>query len=155
VADYYVDTGKIPADHGNHWGGELLWTEGPVSVLAEVTGARVSSLDRTDPSFSGWYVTGAWVLTGEHRPYDKSAGYARRVLPRHRWGAIEVIARYGIVDTTDAGIDGGVMDKWFAAVNWWATRRWRFSVGGGRATLDKASLVGHTNQVLARVQWIY
>jgi phosphate-selective porin OprO/OprP len=155
VSDYYVDTGKIPASHANNFGGEVLWNEGPISVLAEYTRADVSSLDGSDPSFDGWYVTGSWVLTGEHRPYDKSVGYARRVLPRHRWGAIEVIARFGNVDTTDHAIDGGVMDKWFTAVNWWATRRWRLSLGGGRATLDQAGLVGHTNQVLARVQWIY
>jgi phosphate-selective porin OprO/OprP len=155
VSDYYVDTGKIPASHANNFGGEVLWNEGPVSVLAEYTAARVCSVDGSDPACSGWYVTGSWILTGEHRPYDKSVGYARRVLPRHRWGAVEVIARYGNVDTTDHAIDGGVMDKWFAAVNWWATRRWRFSLGGGRAALDRSALVGHTNQVLARVQWIY
>jgi phosphate-selective porin len=40
------------------------------------------------------------VLTGEHRPYDKKGGYARRVLPNGRRGALGTIERYGLVDLT-------------------------------------------------------
>lgn len=47
------------------------------------------------------------------------------------------------------------MKKWFTAVNWWATRRWRFSVGFGQAFLERDGTEGRTNQTLARVQWIY
>jgi len=49
----------------------------------------------------------------------------------------------------------GYLKKWFVAANWWATRRWRFSLGYGQGTLDKGGLVGQTNQTLARVQWIF
>jgi phosphate-selective porin OprO and OprP len=162
VSDYFVDatlegvdTGGIPADHANHWGAELLWNQGPVSVLGEYAEAQVSSVEANDPQFRGYYATASWVVTGEHRPYDKKVGYARRVMPAHRWGALELIARYGIVDCTDKGIDGGYMKKWFVAANWWATRRWRFSLGYGQGTLDKDALVGKTDQTLARVQWIF
>jgi phosphate-selective porin OprO/OprP len=160
VTDYYLDATfggakGIPASHANHWSAEALWNEGPVSVLAEYTGARVSSDEARDPRFGGWYVVGSWVVTGEHRPYDRKVGYARRVLPTHRWGALELIARYGEVDTVDNGIDGGYLEKWFTAANWWATRRWRFSLGYGRGTLDRDGLSGETGQTLARVQWIY
>ncbi len=161
VADYYVDakldvdTKGIPASHANHWGAEALWNEGPVSVLAEYAGAWVSSDVANDPHFDGWYATASWVVTGEHRPYDRKSGYARRVLPTHRWGALELIARYGIVDAVDQAIDGGSMKKWFTAVNWWATRRWRFSAGFGQAFLERDGTEGRTNQTLARVQWIF
>ena len=161
VSDYFVDatlavdTKGIPASHANHWGAEALWSEGPVSVLAEYNDARVSSVEASDPHFDGWYATASWVVTGERRPYDRNVGYARRVLPAHRWGALELIGRYGIVDTVDQDIDGGYMTKWFTAVNWWATRRWRFSLGYGQATLDKEGITGKTDQTLARVQWIY
>jgi phosphate-selective porin OprO/OprP len=161
VTDYFVDTtldvdtGGFPASHANHWGAELLWNEGPVSFLAEYAAAFVSSIEAEDPVFDGYYLTGSWVLTGEHRSYDRKVGYARRVLPEGFWGAVELIGRYGIVDLNDKGIEGGRMEKWFTAVNWWATRRWRFSVGFGESTLDRFGLVGETSQVLTRVQWIY
>jgi phosphate-selective porin OprO/OprP len=100
-------------------------------------------------------VTGAWVVTGEHRPYDKKVGYARRVMPKGRGGAVELIARYGLVDVTDKDLDGGYLTKWFAGVNWWANRRIRISAGYGRATLDRFGTTGHTNQYFTRVQWVY
>ena len=50
--------------------------------------ADLSTRDGSDPTLDGWYVTGSWVLTGEHRPYDRKAGYARRILPQGRWGAV-------------------------------------------------------------------
>jgi len=155
VTDNYVDTGNIPASAANNYGLEALWSEGPVSLLAEYAESHVDSPEKGDPQFRGWYVTGAWVLTGENRPYDKKVGYARRVLPKGRWGAVELVARYGLVDLTDKGIDGGYLTKWFAGVNWWANRRIRVSAGYGRATLDKLGTTGHTNQYFTRVQWVY
>jgi phosphate-selective porin OprO/OprP len=155
VTDNYVDTGSIPASHANNYGLEALWNEGPVSLTAEYDESHVDATDGSDPQFRGWYVTGGWVVTGEHRPYDKRVGYARRVMPKGRWGALELVARYGIADLTDKGIDGGYLKKWYAGVNWWANRRIRVSVGYGRATLDKAGTTGHTNQYFTRVQWVY
>jgi phosphate-selective porin OprO/OprP len=35
----------------------------------------------------------AAVLSGEHRPYDRKVGYARRVMPQGRGGAWELMAR--------------------------------------------------------------
>jgi phosphate-selective porin OprO/OprP len=155
VTDNYVDTGNLPASAANNYGLEALWNEGPVSLTAEYDESHVDSPEKGDPQFRGWYVTGAWVLTGEHRPYDKKVGYARRVIPKGRWGAVELFARYGLVDLTDKGIDGGYLTKWFAGVNWWANRRIRVSAGYGRATLDKLGTTGHTNQYFTRVQWVY
>ncbi len=155
VTDNYVDTGNIPASHANQYGVEALWNEGPASVTAEYAEAHVAADDGSDPQFRGYYLTGSWVLTGEHRPYDRKAGYARRVMPLGRWGALELIARYGIVDTTDKAIDGGYLKKWFTGVNWWANRRIRVTAGFGRATLDKAGTTGHTNQYFTRLQWVY
>ena len=155
VTDNYVDTGSIPASQANQYGLEALWNEGPVSLTAEYDESHVDSPETGDPQFRGWYVTGAWVVTGEHRPYGKKVGYARRVIPTGRWGAVELIARYGLVDVTDKGVDGGYLTKWFAGVNWWANRRIRISAGYGRATLDKLGTTGHTNQYFTRMQWVY
>lgn len=155
VADNYVDTGSFAASHGDHYGVEALWNEGPFSVTAEYDEARVESPTTGDPRFHGWYATTSWVVTGEHRPYDRKVGYARRVLPSGRWGAVELIGRYGVVDLDDGAVHGGELAKWYGGVNWWANRRIRISLGYGRATLDRSGLVGHTDQLFTRLQWVY
>jgi hypothetical protein len=40
-------------------------------------------------------------------------------------------------------------------LNWWATRRWKASVGYGNIDLDKGGLTGNTDTWLGRIQWIY
>jgi phosphate-selective porin len=155
VSDYYVNTGNFAGDHALHSSLEALWSNGPYSLLAEYVRADADAAGGKDPTFDGYYLTGSWVLTGEHRPYDRVAGYARRVQPQGRWGAVELIGRYGKVDTTDAGIDGGEMDGWWAGVNWWATRRFKASIHYGSIDLDKDGLTGNTRTVLSRIQWIY
>ncbi len=155
VTDNYVDTGDIAASHANHYGLEALWNEGPFSLTAEYDEAHVASPQTGDPRFRGYYVTGAWVVTGEHRPYDRKVGYARRVMPAGNWGAVELFGRYGIVDLDDKTVRGGYLTKWYGGVNWWANRRIRISVGYSRATLDRLDKTGHTNQYFTRLQWVY
>jgi phosphate-selective porin len=155
VASDFVDTGQVPGDHAWHSGVEALWSHGGYSVLAEYVRADLSTRDGSDPTLDGWYVTGSWVLTGEHRPYDRKAGYARRILPQGRWGAVELIGRYGKVDLDDGPVRGGTMDGWWAGVNWWATNRWKASVGYGNIDLDRFGIDGNTRTLLTRLQWIY
>jgi phosphate-selective porin OprO and OprP len=155
VADDYVDTGKIPGDHAWHTGVEALWNHGGYSVLAEYVRADLSTRDDSDPTLDGWYVTGSWVITGEHRPYDRKAGYARRILPQGRWGAVELIGRYGHVDLDDGSVRGGAMDGWWTGVNWWANNRWKASIGYGNIDLDRFGVTGNTRTLLTRLQWIY
>ncbi len=96
-----------------------------------------------NPRFYGYYITGSWVITGEHRPYDRKVGYARRIIPEHRYGAWELVGRYGRVDLTDKAIQGGIMNVYSMNVSWWANRRFRISLGGGRYDVDKTRHHGH------------
>jgi phosphate-selective porin OprO and OprP len=155
VADNYVDTGDIPADHAWHLGLEALWNEGPFSVLAEYARAWVVSAPARNPEFSGYYVTASWIITGETRPYDRTVGYARRVMPTKRWGAPELVARFSHIDLDGGSVSGGSFDKTYLGINWWATRRWKFGIGWGHTWLDRFGLTGNTDTFLARIQWIY
>src|SRR5436190_334533 len=54
-----------------------------------------------DPKFNGWYVQGAWTLTGQARRYNPAAGgfdqprIDKPFSPRGKsWGAFELAARY-------------------------------------------------------------
>lgn len=155
VADNYVDTGNIDADHAWNYGLEALFNRGSYSLLVEYVHSDVRSSSAGNPQFGGYYVTGSWIVTGDYRPYDRKAAYARRVLPQGRWGAIELEARIGRVDLDDAAIAGGTMNGWWLGVNWWATRRWKASIGYGNIDLDRFGAEGNTKTVLSRIQWIY
>ena len=155
AADNYVDTGNLPADHAWHLGLEALWNEGPFSVLAEYNRAWVSSPAKGNPAFSGYYVAASWVLTGETRPYDRTVGYARRVMPQGGWGALELVARFSHDDLDDGIVQGGTFDKTYLGLNWWATRRWKLGAGWGHTWLDRFGQTGVTDSFLGRLQWIF
>ena len=154
VTDNYLDTGNLSSDHAWHLGLEALWNEGPYSVLAEYHRASVASAGAGNPGFYGYYVAGSWVLTGETRPYDRTVGYARRVMPRGRWGAPELVARFSHDDLDDGVVHGGTFDKTYLGLNWWATRRWKFGVGWGHTWLDRFRETGVTDSIQTRFQWI-
>ena len=155
VSDNFVDTGAFEADHALHFAVEALWNEGPYSVLAEYHQASVDAPLSGDPRFFGYYVTGSWVLTGETRPYDRTAGYAKRVMPDGRWGAPELVLRYSHVDLESGNLEGGSYDKIYVGINWWATRRWKAGLGWGRTWLDRFGTEGTMNSLLTRLQWVF
>jgi phosphate-selective porin OprO/OprP len=78
----------------------------------------------------GSYVQAMYFLTGEHRAYDRHEGRFTRVTPNQNasvlpggcgfggWGAWQVGARYGFLDLTDAGIDGGYIQDLTLGLNW-------------------------------------
>lgn len=155
VGDDVVDTGNFSASSADHFGGEGLLNIGPVSLLGEYIHAKVYSREFHEPEFNGWYLTGSWVLTGETRPYDRNVGYARRVIPKGRWGAPELVARYSEMDLDDNGIEGGRFKKTMVGLNWWATTHWKFSVNWGHTWLYRFGERGENDSVLTRIQWVY
>lgn len=155
VTSNYVDTGAIPANYAWNFGLELLWNQGPVSVLAEYIPSWISSDVTSNPNFYGCYVTTSWVVTGESRPYDRTVGYARRVIPKNRYGAIELVSRFSNVDLEDEAIHGGEFYKTYFGTNWWATRRAKFGIGWGHTWLDRFGSVGETDHLQVRTQFVY
>jgi len=154
VADFYVDSGSFEADYSLHLGLEALWQGRNLTVLGEYTKASVTAESVGNPQFDGFYVTASYVFNGELRPYNTTVRYSRRVIPGSGWGALEPFAWFGRVDLDDAAISGGRMDKWSVGLNWWATRRWKMSIGYGDIELDRFGVVGITRQTLFRIQWI-
>jgi phosphate-selective porin len=155
VTDYYVDSGTLDAEHANQLALESAWGRGPFFMTAEYANALVDAADSGDPTFWGGSVVLSYVLTGEHRPYDKKVGYARRVLPLRRSGAFELVGRYSHVDVADRLVDGGVFDRVTAGINWWATRRWKIGFDYGFITLERSGIGGVTHAFHTRFQWVY
>lgn len=107
-----VDTGAIDARHVTVLGGEAGLTVQNFMLESEYFSYRIDRRNATNapvfasnPNFSGWYVQGAWVLTGEPRPYNPAE--ARFDAPKMAynfnpaagtWGTWELVGRYSDLD---------------------------------------------------------
>ena len=121
-----VDTGNIgDVNRINQLGLEAAWQSGPFSIQGEYMQSDVSRGNgQPDVDFSGWYVSGSWVITGESRGYR--GGVFRGVSPSGSGGAWELTARVSNVNLDDGPIQGGKEDNWTIGVNWYANNRVRF-----------------------------
>jgi phosphate-selective porin OprO/OprP len=159
-SDYFVDTGKFEGDHSVTSELETMTIKGPLQVFGEWMMTPVSSPRSGNPFFFGGYAGVAYVLTGEHRNFNRLGGYQTRLVPAAPFGfsdpapgAWEVAGRYSYLDLTDGAVDGGVMSRWSGALSWYATREWRFEFNYGYITLDKAGLRGHAHGISSRIVW--
>ena len=130
---------------------ETLWNRDSCSVTFEYVRSWLNAAEAANPTFYGLYITGSWIITGEHRPYDRNIGFARRVIPDRHWGAVELVARYSRIDPTNKAIDGGLMDIGHFGVNWFLNRRWKIGAATGIIGLDRFGMPGLTNSVEARL----
>ena len=145
-----VDTGSIPATGGWLWGAEAganwenFYLAGEyyrfgVDRDTHCTGCLAGA---GDPEFSGWYVEGSWVITGEPKTYsaaNMSNNYAVWGNPKvitpfsldgNSWGAWEAAVRYSSLDLNWhegarfalaplGGIRGGTEKIWTFGLNWY------------------------------------
>jgi len=155
VTDKYVDTKQFAADHASQLSFEAIFSIAPVMLQVEHIQNWVDAPDSEYPSFSGTYVAASWVITGESRPYVRSLGYAGGITPKSRFGAVEIVGRYGYVNLTDELIDGGIMNHLYFGANWWASTQWKFGVSYGNCNLDRDALTGNTKMVQCRLLWMY
>jgi phosphate-selective porin OprO/OprP len=119
-----TDTGVLPADKFETYNAELAWRRGPLWLSSEYTRTDVKSPLLGNPSFDGYYVSGAWALTGEMRAYNKRSGTFGGVpiskgVYQNGKGAWELAGRYSKLDLDDRLVQGGKMEIASLGVNWW------------------------------------
>jgi len=153
VSSNYVDTRSFTGDHQWNLGIEQLWSLENFSVLLEYIHNWSITPNGTE-QFNGYYVTSSYIISGEARPYDKRAAYARRVKPDGKNGALELWMRVGRVDLDSRNISGGINNRYTMGINWWATQRWKLGMNYGISNLDKDDLIGVTNSFQWRIQWV-
>lgn len=105
----FVNTGAINARSAYAAGLELAGSYGPFLLQGENYWYGIErnnpAAGVTSPNFSGWYVEGSWVITGEGHPYNPVYGSFTRPSPDRAfdprngdWGAWEIAGRYSSVD---------------------------------------------------------
>jgi phosphate-selective porin OprO/OprP len=140
---FFVDTGIFDADQYQIACLESAWILGPLSFQAEYMMAAVDADVGTEPFFDGWYGQVSYILTGEHRPYDRKFGVFNRLHPYQdaiRYvgdpkeknlcrgpGAWEIAGRVTQVDLNDDGFTGGRNTDLTVGLNWYLTPYLKFT----------------------------
>jgi phosphate-selective porin OprO/OprP len=102
-----LNTGNIPAKHASTTGLEFAAQRQNLLVQSEYDYFTVSRTDvPSTPTFSGYYVEGSWVITGEPRVYNRQTAAFDAPLVAHPFsldggggiGAFELVARYSDMD---------------------------------------------------------
>ncbi|KLT67719.1 OprO/OprP family phosphate-selective porin [Flavobacterium sp. ABG] len=155
ISSNYVDTGNLNASHQWNMSLEQLWSLDNFSVLMEYAHNWTATKDFGTEQFSGYYVTASYVVSGEQRPYDQKATYARRIKPTGKYGAWEIFTRVGQNDLETKEVHGGTNNRYDLGLNWWATQYWKAGMVYGIGNLDKGGITGITNNFQFRLQWIY
>lgn len=153
----FVDTGSIPSTGALAYGGELGASFSNFYLAGELFRINV---DRTggvaDPHFEGWYLQGAWTLTGEKRAWSAANGGFTGIRPAAafdagagHWGAWEIAARYSDLDLNfDAGapasaavagdtVRGGDQQITTLGLNWYPNTFVRFLLDYQWVSIDR------------------
>ncbi len=124
----YLNTGRFDADSMFTHGFELAAKKGPYYLQGEYMQTKSDTPDGLDPEFSGWYIKGAWLLSGGERQYNVFDSEFGPVLPTSSLGAFELVARISELDLNDAGADilGGSARNLTLGLNWYLNNNFIF-----------------------------
>lgn len=131
---FFVNTGTFAANLYQLGGFEFVAARGPWNVQAEYNLAAVNSDRNGHLFFWGGYVYVSWLITGEHRPYNRKTAVNNRIVPLRDFlssdrgpGAWEVAARLTYVDLNSGPVIGGRLYNVTGAVNWYLSANCRFT----------------------------
>ena len=159
-----IDTGTIDSDHASAMGIEFAANWKNWLIQAEDTWFSVERRASTlsNPRFSGFYVEGSWVITGEsHRYNPATASYQapRPFIPfdgHGGHGAWELALRYSKADLNyhaglagvappSGGVRGGEQNITSAGINWYPNPNLRFLFDVLHVTVDRLNPANANN----------
>jgi phosphate-selective porin OprO and OprP len=151
-----IDTGSIDADHAYAAGVEFAgnWRNWLLQGENFWYGIERRSSTLSNPSFSGYYLQGSWVLTGESHRYNPTTGSYQEPLPfvpfdgQGGRGAWELALRYSRIDLNhDAGVAGlvapadgvrgGLQAITAIGINWYPNANIRFLLDYQHVNVDR------------------
>ena len=137
-----IDSGAIDAAHASVIGGEFGANWRSLLLQGEYFAfdfAKRKPITPHDLEFSGWYLEGSWVITGEMHRYNVRSGAFQSPRPtrlfaplQDGWGAWELAVRYSHANLNDnpgvrgqalalGGIRGGEQNIWSLGLNGYLT----------------------------------
>ena len=156
-----IGTGAIDAKGARHYGLELAAQKKNLLIQGEYFDYKIDRRNPaagvSDPKFTGWYVEGGWVLTGEARKYTTSnfafdaPAIANPFDPKKgKWGAWELAARYSVLDLNHHEnaalaadrVRGGEQTIWTAGLNWFPNSVTKFSLDYLDVDIDRKDPAG-------------
>jgi phosphate-selective porin OprO/OprP len=154
---YAIDTGRFPAHHSDMIGVEAYYSSGPLVVGTEYYFNQVSSPQTGDPEFHGGEILGAYLLTGERRPYNSKGAFFEAVSPARPVfdggpGAWELVLRLSYADLESGSIEGGRFWRVTPMVNWHLSDNVRFELAYGYGMLDRFGVKGALQVFQTRLQ---
>lgn len=146
-----VDTGQLAfTDSIDRFGLEGGFMHGPFYAQTEylrVTANRTQGMP--DFTGAGYYVFGAWMITGESRTYKD--GYFVNTKPAHPYGAVELAVRYSQLDLRDGGIAGGQQHDWTLGANWYLGKHLKLQADYVWAQADDSPAIAYVAAVDPRI----
>ena len=123
----YVNTGDIyEVDHVSRLGLEGALVSGPLSLQAEYI---TTSVDRNagydNLRFYGWYAYVSWFITGGLRRYFPKEAIFGYPEIQSKWGALELAARYSMLNLNSGSVPGGRERNVTLGLNWYINSRFR------------------------------
>jgi phosphate-selective porin OprO/OprP len=119
-----VKSGAIDNAKGaTAYGLEVASVNGAFSVVAEYMSKSYEDNNNLDPTYSGYYVTAGYFLTGESKNYSGKSGLFGRVKPNSPVtnggiGAWQIVARIDDADYNDESLEGGEATVYTVGLNW-------------------------------------
>ncbi|MCA9082438.1 MAG: porin [Planctomycetaceae bacterium] len=156
---FFVDTGAIAAENSNLVNAELAGTWGALHAQSELRYAFVNSRNNGNIAFPSFYAQMGWVMTGEHRPYNKQSATLGRIKPRSvagakcgGSGAWELAVRYSWMDLNQNGIAGGELTDMTYGVNWYLNDYTKIQFNYINADLNRNAVLSNTDIIAMRAQ---
>ena len=152
----FVDTGPLDVNDGFQVNLEASWRKGPYWVHGEYVSTDVDSPSSGDLDFSGYHITGSWILSGEMRGYNKKSGIMgpiriARDVYHGGWGAWELGLRFSSLDLSDGMVDGGEMDIISLGLNWWLSPVFNVNMNYRFIDNDRGGITGQSSGIMTRV----
>lgn len=156
LAPDFVDTGDFSADSSMLYDLEASWRYGPYWVSAELVRNDIDAPLLGNPRFTGYHVTGSWILTGEMRSYNKRNGTigpvpVSRSIDSGGYGAWELTGRYSEIDLSDGLVAGGEMNIISLGLNWILKPTFMINLNYRHVALDSLGGTGDSSGVMGRV----
>ena len=165
-----VNTGALNAEQVTQWGVEAAGNYKNIylqsgyydfevqrsaqayRVFTSATASHTQIVHPDDNKFSGWYLQGTWLLTGEQRPYSAATAAFTAPRPANPFsseggsGAWEIGVRYSDLNLNDNVNDGTrLVTGWTGAAN--RTYTYYNTVRGGEQQIWTAALNWYPNSV--------